>query len=83
MRFGNVSLSIYFSILWLVELALYDIVWYGPHMVAVFTSCQYIYIYICVCVCVDHGLEGKLMLYECVVMMITLCKACLVFYSSL
>ena len=67
------SIPLLFYVL-LVKLALYDIVLYGPLMIAAFTSCEYI--------CVDYALEGKLMLCECVFMMITLCEACLVFYSS-
>lgn len=39
-----IALFLYFSIVLLVELALYGIVWDRPHMVAVFTSCQYIYV---------------------------------------
>ena len=43
---GKIAYFLYYSIVLWIEFALDGIVWYGPLMVIMFTSCQYIHVLI-------------------------------------
>ena len=52
--YSSTSLLLYIN----VDEALYDIVWYGPLMVAMFTFFSFY-------ICVDNGLEVKILIVKC------------------
>ena len=65
-----VSSTLFFYVFYVMA-SLIGLVW---HYVVWFTYDDGIYI-MSIYTCLYHGLERKLMIYECVVMMITLCEA--------